>query len=207
MPSPTATPAKAITRHLGIFDGPATLTRQLCLQGTSCSEIAVEIGPGDCGFILPAAITTPSTLWIGMERRRSSLSQARNAHEVPENARLIDTDGRWVVENLIAPAAVDAYHIYFPDPWWKKRHHKRRLFRPQFCEAVYRTLSDAGSVYVMTDVTPRYTEIREALLAAGFSEHQWSRLDDARIANCQSSYERKYRRQGRSFHEARFEKA
>ena len=44
-----------------------------------------------------------------------------------------------MVRSLLAPASIDAFHVYFPDPWWKKRHHKRRLFQPELCEALAET--------------------------------------------------------------------
>jgi tRNA (guanine-N7-)-methyltransferase len=202
MTAPNSLPP--IPGHLGLFDGAEELTRSVWLSGRDCQRVEVEIGPGDCGFILASAQATPSTLWAGLERRGSSLGQARRVHEIPANLQLVDTDGRWVVEHLIASKTVDAYHVYFPDPWWKKRHHKRRLFRPEFCEAAHRTLVPDGCVYVMTDVTPRFEEIRAELLLANFEEKPWSRLDQADGGECQSSYERKYRRQKRSFHEACF---
>jgi tRNA (guanine-N7-)-methyltransferase len=98
---------------------------------------------------------------------------------------------------------VDAFHVYFPDPWWKKRHQKRRIFQPELCEALGRVLRPDGTVYVVTDVVPLFEEIRERMLEAGFRAEAWDR-DDTDPA-C-SSYERKYRQQGRRFEKALFRK-
>jgi tRNA (guanine-N7-)-methyltransferase len=112
-------------------------------------------------------------------------------------------DARWVIEHLVADEAIDAYHAYFPDPWWKKRHHKRRLFVPATVRALLRTLKRSGSVYLVTDVEIVFREAAAALAEAGFVAEPWTRPPDD---PAQSSYERKYRRQGRRLLEARFKK-
>jgi tRNA (guanine-N7-)-methyltransferase len=112
-------------------------------------------------------------------------------------------DGRWCVEHLFADASIDAYHTYFPDPWWKKRHAKRRLFTPAFAAALLRTLRHDGCLYVITDVETRFREIAETLAEAGFVATPWEREP---ASPAQSSYERKYRAQGRRLFSARFVK-
>lgn len=171
------------------------------LPGTERLEI--EIGPGDGGFLAAAANRDANTAWVGFEIRRPSVELIESRKDLPANLKVYAMDGRWIVPNLIADACVDAYHIYFPDPWWKKRHQKRRLFTPEFARGLERTLKPGAKALVMTDVVGLFGEICATLRDAGLQERTWDRdCDDA----AQSSYERKYRRQGRRFYSAAFER-
>lgn len=167
------------------------------------TRIEVEIGPGDGGFLVEAAQRTPQTLWLGFEVRPSSVRVIHERRPFPENLIALHADGRWVVENLLDEATIDAFHVYFPDPWWKKRHHKRRLFTNSFANAVNKALVPGGQIHVMTDVAPRFAEIREALNQAGMVETAWA---DAERPG-RSSYEKKYLNQGRVFHATSFERS
>lgn len=164
-------------------------------------KVVIEIGPGNCGALRSAAALAPRTLHVGIEVQASSLARALRAGPIPPNLRLIESDGGWVVRHLLAPASIDAFHVYFPDPWWKKRHHKRRLFQPELCQALARVLVPGGAVFVVTDVVVLFEEIVERMTAAGFRVEPWERT----IAGS-SAYEQKYRRQGRRFEKAAFRK-
>jgi tRNA (guanine-N7-)-methyltransferase len=188
--------------NFGLLSG-LSVGREIWLADTGCDRLEIEIGPGSCGYLVEAARRSPATLFVGIEIYRTAVELVRSRHELPANVRLVEGDGGWMVSHLLAPASVDAVHVYFPDPWWKKRHHKRRLFQPGFCEAVARTLVPGGAVYVVTDVAPVFREIVENMEAAGFHAEPWVR--DAADPAC-SSYERKYRQQNRTFEQAIFKK-
>lgn len=162
-------------------------------------RVEIEIGPGDGRFLADAAIADPSTLYVGFEVSQASIARIEK-RGLPRNALVRRLDGRFVVESVLGDASIDAFHIYFPDPWWKKRHAKRRLFTEPFVAALARTLRPEGFVYVLTDVETRYLEIAEALGSGGFGLEPWER--PASTAG-QSSYERKYRAQGRRIWGAR----
>jgi tRNA (guanine-N7-)-methyltransferase len=167
------------------------------------THVEVEIGSGDGRFLYEAATAAPDTLFVGFEVRASSTARTER-RGLPRNGLIKRLDGRWCIENLFADGSIDAYHAYFPDPWWKKRHAKRRLFTPAFAAALYRTLEQDGCLYVITDVETRFREIADTLAAAAFVATPWER-DPASPA--QSSYERKYRAQGRHLFAARFVKS
>jgi tRNA (guanine-N7-)-methyltransferase len=171
------------------------------VENTRRTEI--EIGPGDGRFLLEAARRDPVTAWIGLEIRAGLARTFMERPDRPANALVHQCDARWILEHLVAGESVDAFHLYFPDPWWKKRHYKRRLLGEAFAGAIVRCLKPAGGTYLLSDVEAIFTAGADVLEAAGLRREQWSRAADD---PAQSSYERKYRRQGRRLYQARFVK-
>jgi len=190
--------------QLGLLASTHDVGRDYWLENADGLErVELEIGPGDCGFLIRAAARNPRTLYAGIEIRPSSVARVLARPDLPNNFRLLAGDGRWIVLNLLAPDSIDTYHLYFPDPWWKKRHHKRRLVTDEFAAAVASTLRRGGCVLLATDVEPLFEQIADTLARAGLVRDAWNR--DADDPAC-SSYERKYRLQGRSFAHALFRK-
>ena len=131
--------------------------------------VEVEIGPGTGTFIIPAAHSRPRTNFFAFEHSRSRathLQQAINAHGLA-NALVVNADAGCAVATLIPAASVAAYHVYFPDPWWKRRHHRRRLFTAAFADALARTLMPGGRVHLATDVADVFALAAEVFTAAG----------------------------------------
>jgi tRNA (guanine-N7-)-methyltransferase len=178
---------------------PLAYWTELC-PGTTAVEI--EIGPGDGRFLLEAARAVPSTFFVGIETRVGSVARV-SARGLPTNACVLHLDARFVVEQVLAADSIDAFHVYFPDPWWKKRHAKRRIITSSFASAVVRTLKSRGALYLVTDVETRYREMSQILAETILVEEAWER---SASDLAQSSYERKYRTQGRRLYGARFRK-
>ena len=84
-----------------------------------------------------------------------------------------------MVSNILAAGSIDAFHVYFPDPWWKKRHHKRRLFTDEFCAGLRSSMSAEARGFLMTDVESQFADIDQRLHAAGLERRHWARGDDA----------------------------
>jgi tRNA (guanine-N7-)-methyltransferase len=177
---------------------PANYFKDLA-AGTDRTEI--EIGPGDGRFLFESAALAPTTVFVGLELRKGWAEKLIGDETRPANALVYNADGRWLCVHLIADNSVDAFHLYFPDPWWKKRHHKRRLVTAEFASGIRRCLKPGASAYVITDVPPLFAAIEKELVAAGLCCEEWTR---DRESPAQSSYERKYRRQGRHLYSARF---
>jgi tRNA (guanine-N7-)-methyltransferase len=81
------------------------------------------------------------------------------------NVRVIQHDAVEVLEHMIAPASLDGVHLFFPDPWPKKRHHKRRLIQPPFISLLASRLKPAGIVHAATDWEDYARQILEVLSA------------------------------------------
>jgi tRNA (guanine-N7-)-methyltransferase len=170
---PTRTYRAAVLRPDRPHPAPATLPTLApvpwgALFGND-RPVEVELGCGRGAFLAAAAIATPERNFFGIERAAglARAAWAALAATAVTNARVLAADGRCVVLHLVPPRSVSAYHLYFPDPWWKRRHHRRRLVDPAMAEALARTLVPGGRVHLATDVAGLYDAIAAELASAG----------------------------------------
>ncbi|HEY6064870.1 MAG TPA: hypothetical protein VIY96_01860 [Thermoanaerobaculia bacterium] len=156
----------------------------------------MELGTGKARFLIEAARAEPRHDFLGVERALSyyRFSRRRLARAGVPNARIIRADGRLFVTGSIAPASVRAFHVYFPDPWPKKRQRKRRLLDAVFLELLAEKLEAGGSLRIATD-HPGYAEELSVLVQTvpQFEEVRW----DDFPAPPPTHYEIKYRTEGR----------
>jgi len=126
----------------------------------------------------------------------------------PANAIVIHTDITCLVRTMIWPESVAAYHLYFPDPWCKPRHYKRRLFREDFAIALTRTLIPGGTIFLASDVQEYFTEmVRQFAAIPGLPQFPWERDHVTRKGKpILTDFERKYRKEGRPIFYAEFRK-
>lgn len=116
--------------------------------------VEIEIGSGDGAFLLAAARRDARVNFLGIERSRAKARRlwARVARASLPNVRALQADAGCVIETLVPPASVAAYHLYFPDPWPKHRHAARRILTPRLALALARTLVPGGRLLLATDV-------------------------------------------------------
>ena len=129
------------------------------------SPVEIEIGPERGTFLLAISAVHSQTNFVGIERSsvRCRRIASRLAEEPRDNVRVVCGDAACVVAACVPSASVAAYHIYFPDPWWKRKHHRRRLLTPEFARELERTLVPGGAIYVVTDVEELYTYVCRSL--------------------------------------------
>jgi len=116
-------------------------------------NLVIEIGFGDGAALIESALKYPDKNFIGIEVYDSGLGQCLNAinqHKI-KNIRLIYRDAVEVFEQFIAKKSVEKINILFPDPWPKKRHHKRRLINKRFLALLSKSLINKGIVNISTD--------------------------------------------------------
>ena len=154
--------------------------------------VEVEIGPGRGETLLAAAAAAPDRSFFGIEFHRDSAESliARVAARRMENVRVVAGDARCIITRLVPPASVDAYHIYFPDPWPKTRHRHRRLWEGDFAIALLRSLVRGGSVHVATDLSPLLAAMANTLTASGLVRDERATPLPRPI----TTYERRYAR-------------
>ena len=118
------------------------------------NPIIIEIGFGMGHGTIQTAKTNPNNDYLGIEVHApgvgSLLMQLRDEPGIT-NLKVIQHDAKEVLQHMIPDNSITGFHIYFPDPWPKTRHHKRRLIQPQFVELLTSKLQTGGYIHLATD--------------------------------------------------------
>ena len=129
------------------------------------APVELEIGTGKGRFLMESAAARPERNFLGLEIERAYavLVRERAGKRFLTNLRVEGLDGKEFVKRRLEPAALAAMHVYFPDPWPKKRHHKRRLVDAAFAAAAARALEPGGLLRVASDHEEYWKVIEEVL--------------------------------------------
>jgi tRNA (guanine-N7-)-methyltransferase len=168
--------------------------------------VEIEVGFGKGLFLCDVAKALPATNFLGIEiERKYALSTAGQlAKQTLANVKVACTDARWFLKMYVLGQSVDALHVYFPDPWWKKRHKKRKLFTAEFAEQAYRILKRGGVVHFATDVKDYFDE--SLALVASLGQFREEPFPHGFVPDLMTNFERKYRTEGRPIYRTRFAK-
>ena len=115
--------------------------------------LEVELGCGDASFLVEYARQNPGKNFIGVERLLGRISKLdrKGRRAGLQNLRGVRIESSYFLQWLLPPQSVSALHIYFPDPWPKKRHHKNRLINENFPPLARAALAPGGKIYLRTD--------------------------------------------------------
>lgn len=159
-------------RELFRPDGPIELSFRFdaAREFGRAAPLELEIGAGMGGFALDHAAANPGIDLVAFEIKRNlaELIEERRVRRKIPNLRLFGADARVVLPRLFAPRTLSVVHIQFPDPWWKTRHHARRIVDDEVSIILYRLLRLDGVLELRTDVQDRGEEMRDVLEAVGF---------------------------------------
>jgi tRNA (guanine-N7-)-methyltransferase len=168
------------------------------------APVEMEIGTGKGTFLLNRARAHADRDFFGMEWANKIFLYAadRMARWGLSNVRMMRDDARHLLIHSLPDGSLTMLHVYHPDPWPKKRHHRRRLIQPEFVAAVARVLAPGGRLAIQTDHAEYFEWIRAVLageprLAEVPFEVPEAGVVDGRIL---TNYEIKYEREGRSFY-------
>jgi len=167
----------------------------------------IEIGSGKGKFLNELATAQPDRNLLAVERsaKYHRLCCDRAARRGLTNVRLLRTTGEDLLFRLLPEASVETIYVLFPDPWPKKRHHKRRLFKPEIVAGIVRALAVGGRLLVKSDHGD-YAEIIDDVLA-GASGLTSIDPDEGFAGLPLTGFEHKYRIEGREIHSFAFEKS
>lgn len=129
------------------------------------APLVVEVGGGAGDCIVAAAAADPDRDYLGIEVWRPGIAQtiAKAAHAGVTNVRLLSADALPTVRDFLPLAGVAELWTFFPDPWPKTKHHKRRLVQAQFAAAVAQALVDGGSWRLASDWADYAWQIRDVV--------------------------------------------
>ena len=168
------------------------------------NPVEIEVGMGKGLFLLTSAVARPDTNFLGVEivRKYQLYAATRYAIRKLPNIKTCCADALVVLRDHVATGSVAAVHVYFPDPWWKKRHRKRRVFSPEFAAEAARVLRTGGGLHIATDVE-EYFGVMTGIVRAmpAFRE-----LDAPATEGYQTNFERKALLKGTPVWRAAFER-
>jgi tRNA (guanine-N7-)-methyltransferase len=139
--------------------------------GAGADRLELEIGPGHGGFALAFARTHPDRALVAIEQRKKFAETIagkaeRRGHE---NLLVLHGDARVLAPRLFARGSLAAIHVHVPDPWWKRRHHARRLVDDRMSLLLRALLAQGGLLDFRTDVAEYAAGAVERLEAVGFT--------------------------------------
>lgn len=165
--------------------------------------VELEIGMGKGTFITDQAKARPEVNFFGIEWARwfwrYASDRLRRNHCT--NARAVRAEAGYFLSEFVADASLAVVHVYFPDPWPKTRHHKRRLIQEPFLRQVERVLAPRGRLQIVTDHKDYFEQIEPVIHASRLEVIEYNRpgsADEGEFVG--TNFERKYRREGRPFY-------
>ena len=166
--------------------------------------VEMEIGMGKGTFLTEQAKARPEANFFGIEWARWYWRYAsdRMRRHGCTNARTVRAEANFFVTEFVQDASLSVLHIYFPDPWPKARHHKRRLIQEPFMRQAERVLAnDGGRLQVVTDHQEYFEQIEAVVKGSALTVIDYNRPGSAGEGEfVGTNFERKYRREGRPFY-------
>ncbi len=137
----------------------------------------IEIGIGNGDALINMASNDADSLYIGIEVHEPGVGRCLNMAQKNNltNVRLIQHDAVEVLDNMIAAGSLDAVYLFFPDPWHKKRHHKRRIVQAEFRDLLDKVLKKGGRFHAATD----WQDYAEHIAAEMLSDERFENLGNA----------------------------
>jgi tRNA (guanine-N7-)-methyltransferase len=169
----------------------------------NANPVEMEIGTGKGTFLTEQAKARPDTNFFGIEWARwfwrSASDRLRRNNCL--NARTVRAEAGFLLREFVPDATLAVLHIYFPDPWPKARHHKRRLIQQPFLDQVDRVLILGGRLQIVTDHQEYFEHIEPTVKASKLEIIEYNRPGSAAEGEfVGTNFERKYKREGRPFY-------
>lgn len=167
--------------------------------------VELEIGSGKGGFLLNRAKAYPERGFLGVEwaNKYFQFAADRMARWGVTNVRLMRTDAGYLVTHHLPAECLSLLHIYHPDPWPKKRHHKKRLIQSPFVVAATNALVIGGRLAIQTDHADYFEQIRRVIRAEPRLEEVPFDVPEVGVLEGRvgTNFETKYLKEGRAIYQ------
>jgi len=127
------------------------------------APLQVDLGCGDGSFLCALAEQMPHHNFLGIERLAGRVRSAMHKAAKMENVRVLRVETLYAVRYLLPPGSVETFHLLFPDPWPKRRHHRRRIVTSDFLTAAATALAENGTLRIATDQCDYFEQIRRCI--------------------------------------------
>lgn len=173
------------------------------------NPVVLDVGAGRGLFLFNSSGATPEKNFLGMEidYREGRRAATRLLKAERANARVLGGDARIAFDKFIPESSISEVHVYFPDPWWKKRHHKRRIFTDVFVTRITKALKNGGELHFWTDVEEYFDRVKNLMDHASQFIPQEAPQESLpeHDMDYQTSFERKKRNEGWKIHRGLWE--
>ena len=147
------------------------------------APLHLDLGCGDGSFLCALAQRLPDKNFLGVERLSSRIRSSARKTASLSNVRLLQAESSYAVRYLLPAGSVETFYLLFPDPWPKRRHHRRRIVTPEFLNSAHAALEQNGIIYMATDHIDYFRKIRKiAASTPGFA------IDDVDVDLPQSRF-------------------
>jgi tRNA (guanine-N7-)-methyltransferase len=188
---------------------PAAMDPQVIFGRTAPLE--VEVGTGKGLFLRNAAAARPDRSFLGIEvaRKYAEFVASRLARDEQTNARMVSGDAMVVFQEKLKDNSVEDVHVYFPDPWWKAKHRRRRIVNDRFLAEVERVLVPGGRFHLWTDVQEYFESSLELIARSTSLSRPMDVPEDTALHDLdyRTHFERRVRLNGLPVFRAEFSKA
>lgn len=201
------TAGKSAGSKPSLFFVPSTIVEPIPVNTLfpSVQPLEVELGCGDGAFLLRYAALHPERNFLAVERLLGRIRKLdrKGPRANLKNLRLLRIEAAYALEYLLPHGCARAIHVYFPDPWPKRRHHRRRLINARFMELADKALAPGGFLHLRTDDADYFSQ----MTAVGRANAHFQEVTppEELIAVC-TDFEKLFVDQGLPIHRTAFQK-
>jgi tRNA (guanine-N7-)-methyltransferase len=156
------------------------------------APLHVDLGCGDGSFLYELAQQFPEKNFLGIERLTKRVEKVRRRAEKIDNLRVLRADSLLAVRYLLPENSVETFYLFFPDPWPKRRHERRRIFTPDFLDAAAVALEKKGILRIATDQLDYFHQMERI----SRTDFRFEVVDLAEAVLPLTKFERTFRQQG-----------
>ena len=129
------------------------------------APLHVDLGCGDGSFLCELAQLHPDKDFFGIDRLVGRVAKACRKAATVKNVRILNVESSYAVGYLLPEGSVETFYLLFPDPWPKRRHHRRRIVTKGFLESIHRALEPNGVLHIATDQLDYFQGIEDLVAA------------------------------------------